>query len=69
MSEWDLLLLEVSPTLYLFRRGSNDTGTDKHFDKKDFIDTLTSWQFWYFSIQYFFLTVSQIKWISDMNWL
>lgn len=31
-------------------------GTDKHFDKKDFIDTLTSWQFWYFSIQYFFLT-------------
>lgn len=24
-------------------------GTDKHFDKKDFIMTITSWQFWLFA--------------------
>lgn len=24
-------------------------GTDKHFDKKDFVKTLTAWQFWAFA--------------------
>lgn len=42
------------------------SGTDKHFDKKDFIDTMTSWQFWYFSIQYFFLTVRRLRHSSHL---
>ena len=33
-------------------------GTDKHFDKQDFINTVTSWHFWAFSIGYFFMTNS-----------
>jgi hypothetical protein len=45
------------------RCDTDSTGTDTHFDKKDFIATLRSWQFWYFSIQYFFLTNS-LKWVT-----
>ena len=33
-------------------------GTDKHFDKKDFIKTLSAWEFWAFALTYFFLTNS-----------
>ncbi|WVF71801.1 hypothetical protein IAT40_006609 [Kwoniella sp. CBS 6097] len=33
-------------------------GTDKHFDKADFVATLKSWHFWIFSLQYFFMTNS-----------
>ncbi|WVR05046.1 hypothetical protein IAU60_002058 [Kwoniella sp. DSM 27419] len=33
-------------------------GTDKHFDKKEFIATITSWDFWVFSVCYFLMTNS-----------
>lgn len=33
-------------------------GTDKHFDKKDFFDTIKAWHFWAFSLGYFFMTNS-----------
>ncbi|WRT67568.1 uncharacterized protein IL334_004540 [Kwoniella shivajii] len=33
-------------------------GTDKHFDKVEFIATIKSWHFWVFSLQYFFMTNS-----------
>ncbi|WVQ83899.1 hypothetical protein IAT38_006043 [Cryptococcus sp. DSM 104549] len=33
-------------------------GTDKHFDKDDFLKTIKSWDFWLFSLQYFFMTNS-----------
>jgi peptide subunit release factor RF-3 len=32
--------------------------TDKHFDKDDFIATITAPMFWIFAIQYFFMTNS-----------
>lgn len=40
------------------RTPADETGTDKHFDKADFIATVKSWQFWVFAIQYFFMTNS-----------
>lgn len=62
LTEWALL-----PPRVCDNHASPDsglmTGTDKHFDKKDFYDTMRSWQFWYFSIQYFFLTNS-LKYVS-----
>ncbi|WVQ99099.1 hypothetical protein IAU59_006231 [Kwoniella sp. CBS 9459] len=33
-------------------------GTDKHFDKADFIATVKSWDFWVFSLAYFLMTNS-----------
>ena len=33
-------------------------GTDKHFDKDDFIATITAPMFWIFAVQYFFMTNS-----------
>lgn len=33
-------------------------GTDKHFDKDDFIATIKAWEFWAFALQYFFMTNS-----------
>lgn len=31
-------------------------GTDKHFDKADFIRTVCAWEFWAFALCYFFMT-------------
>jgi hypothetical protein len=33
-------------------------GTDKHFDKADFIATLKAPMFWIFAVGYFFMTNS-----------
>ncbi|KAI9632137.1 major facilitator superfamily transporter [Dioszegia hungarica] len=33
-------------------------GTDKHFDKADFIRTVCAWEFWAFALCYFFMTNS-----------
>ncbi|WWD00945.1 hypothetical protein V866_007883 [Kwoniella sp. B9012] len=33
-------------------------GTDKHFDKADFLATIKSWHFWIFSLHYFLMTNS-----------
>ncbi|KAK8858402.1 hypothetical protein IAR55_002629 [Kwoniella newhampshirensis] len=52
-------LTEEEKELAVVRMGKfAPKGTDKHFDKTDFLNILKSWEFYLFSITYFFMTNS-----------